>query len=242
MRTSNDSGGEDCWRVAVVEDHLLQRLRTESLVDAQRGMRVVASVETLPELIVWLRRTDVSSRPHLVILDLVVDRAPSVDPAAVRSLVNVGIRVLVLSAMASPNLVRAVMRAGATGILGNRDSEESIVEAMWSTLREEPWITSELAAVMAADVERPALSDQEERALVLYASGLTLASVAAALGVEPDTAKKYVARVKAKYAAVGRPVRTKVDLHREARRDGLVGLDPAVGEASQDPRPGDNSM
>lgn len=85
MRTSNDSGGEDCWRVAVVEDHLLQRLRTESLVDAQRGMRVVASVETLPELIVWLRRTDVRSRPHLVLLDLVVDRAPSVDPAAVRS-------------------------------------------------------------------------------------------------------------------------------------------------------------
>lgn len=52
--------------MAVVEDHLLQRLRTESLVDAQRGMRVVASVETLPELIVWLRRTDVRSRPHLV--------------------------------------------------------------------------------------------------------------------------------------------------------------------------------
>lgn len=222
MRTSRKTGGEDYWRVAVVEDHLLQRLRTESLVDSQHGMRVVASVETLPELMSWLRRTDVRSRPHLVVLDLVVDRAPSVDPAAVRSLTNAGIRVLVLSAMASPSLVRAVLRAGATGILGKRDNEESIVEAMWAALRGEPWITSELAAVMAGDTERPALSDQEERALVLYASGLTLASVAEALGVRPDTSKKYMTRVKAKYASVGRPARTKVELHREAMRDGLI--------------------
>lgn len=242
MHGSKDSEGEDYWRVAVVEDHVLQRLRTESLVDSQQGMRIVASVETLPELMVWLRRTDVRSRPHLVILDLVVDRAPSVDPAAVRALTTVGIRVPVLSAMASPSLVRAVMRAGATGILGKRDREESIVEAMWATLRDEPWVTPELAAVMAGDAERPALSDQEERALVLYASGLTLTSVAAELRVKPDTAKKNVTWVKVKYAAVGCPVRTKVDLNREAMRDGLIALDTTADGAVCGPRPGDNHV
>jgi len=57
---------------------------------------------------------------------------------------------------------------------------------------------------------------------VLYASGLTLGAVSDALGVKPDTAKTYLARVKTKYAAVGRPVRSKVDLSNAARDDGFL--------------------
>ena len=52
--------------------------------------------------------------------------------------------------------------------------------------------------------------------MVLYGSGATVNAVAAALGVRPGTAKKYLERVKVKYAAVGRPVRTKLQMSREA--------------------------
>lgn len=85
-------------------------------------------------------------------------------------------------------------------------------------------MTPELATVIAGDPDRPKLSIQEERALVLYASGLTLDAVAESIGVKPDTAKQYLERVKKKYAAVGRPARTKVDLSRVALADGY--LDP----------------
>lgn len=210
------------WRVAIVEDHLLQRRRTEELIDRQTGLSVVRSAETLPELMDWVVTTDARTRPHLVVLDLVVDRAPSVDPEDIRRLVRADVRVLVLSAMASPSLVREVLRAGVGGVVGKRDSEADVVAAVWAVLQRQHWITAELAAVMAGDNERPALSDQEERALVLYASGLTLDAVASSLGVQPGTAKKYLNRVKEKYAAVGRPARSKVDLHREAARDGLI--------------------
>ncbi|CAM3190199.1 hypothetical protein NODU109028_02610 [Nocardioides dubius] len=211
-------------RVAIVEDHLLQRRRTEELVTAQAGLRVVWSGETLPDFVVWLAEAEEAARPHILVLDLQVDRGDSADPDTVRSVVNAGIRVLALSAMASPALVRQILRAGIGGMVGKRDDESAVVGAIWTVLGGGTWVTPELASVMAGDPDRPRLSDQEERALVLYASGLTLESVAEALGVQRDTAKKYLSRVKAKYAAAGQPVRTKLDLNAIAQRDGY--LDP----------------
>lgn len=215
----------DHWRIAVVEDHRLQRMRTVDLLEAEPGFRVVHTCETLEMLVHWLPLTNASTRPHVVLLDLVVDRGDDADPAVVRRLIQSGIKVLILSGMASVPLVREMARIGVGGFVGKRDPEEDIVAAVWAVLSRRQWITPELATVMLTDESRPALSDQEETALVLYASGLTLDSVAAAMHVKPDTAKTYLERVKAKYASAGRPARTKVDLHREATRDGLLRSD-----------------
>lgn len=193
------AGSSRVWRVALVEDHLSQRRRTEEILGGESDLVVVSSCSTLPEFMVWLERAPRSSRPHLLVLDLVVDRGPSVDSNVVARLVDAGLRVLVLSALASPTLVRSVIGAGVSGVVGKRDSEQDVIDA-----------------------DRPRLSDQEERALSLYASGLTLAAVAEALGVKPDTAKTYIARVKAKYAAAGRPASSKLDLSRIAVDDGYV--------------------
>lgn len=225
MITVGDVAGADYWRVAIVEDHLLQRQRTQEVLDAQNGMRVVYCAESLPEFLRWLESASPAQRPHLLVLDLIVDRGDSADPQVVRRLVNAGLRVLVLSAMASPPLVREILKSGVGGVVGKRDSEEDLVAAAWTVLGRGQWMTQELAAVIAGDAQRPVLSDQEERALVLYASGLTLDAVAEVLGVKRDTAKTYLDRVKAKYAAAGRTVRSKVDLNRVAVSDGY--LDPA---------------
>lgn len=210
------------WRVAVVEDHLLQRRGLVALVDGQRGLKVVFDGETLPDFLAWLAGASRAERPHLLLLDLLVDRGPSVEPDHVRRLVNDGLKVLVVSAMTSPPLVRRVLRSGVSGVVGKRDPAESVVAAMWTVLGKGRWMTPEFGQVVAHDSDRPALSDQEERALVLYSSGSTLDQVATELGVKPDTAKTYLDRVKAKYAAAGRPVRTKVDLARAALADGYL--------------------
>lgn len=210
------------WRVAIVEDHLLQRRRSEELVEAQSGLKVVWSGETLPEFRNWLAETSGERRPQLLILDLLVDRGDAVNVEHVRELVRSGLRVLVVSALTSPDLVRQVLRAGVAGVVSKRDSEEDVVAAIWTVLGRGQWLTPELTSVIAGESGRPALSDQEQRALVLYASGLTLDAVADALGVQRDTAKKYLSRVKAKYAAAGREVRTKIDLNRAAQIDGLL--------------------
>ena len=48
-------------RLAIVEDHVLQRRRTEELFAGQPGYRVVYSCETLPPFISWLRHSSSSS-------------------------------------------------------------------------------------------------------------------------------------------------------------------------------------
>jgi len=208
--------------VAVVEDHLLQRKRTEELVAAQPGLRTVWSGETLPEFLAWVKGVADADRPHLLLLDLMVERGPTATPEQIETVIGAGIRVLVISALASPALIRRVIRAGVGGVVGKRDSEADIVAAIWTTLGQGHWVTPELASVIAGDENRPTLSEQEERVLVLYASGLTLDGVAEALGIKADTAKKYLSRVKVKYADAGRPATTKLELNEVARQDGLL--------------------
>ncbi|GAA2231325.1 response regulator [Herbiconiux moechotypicola] len=210
------------WRIAIVEDHLLQRRRTEELLGDGELMRVVHSAESMPEFIDWLAGAAADDRPDLLVLDLMVERGPSVDPVRLGELIDDGLRVVVLSALVSPPLVRQVLQAGVGAIVGKRDSEDDILAAVDEVLHDGHWMSSELAAVIAADAARPKLSVQEERALVLYASGLTLDAVASAIGVKRDTAKQYIERVKLKYVSAGRPVRTKIDLNRVATADGYL--------------------
>lgn len=208
----------------MVEDHLLQRLATEALLESQAGLEVVFSGEQLPELVEWLGGDPPADRLDLLLLDLVVDRGDAVDPSAVEALVQDGVRVLVVSALTIPQLVRQVLRVGVSGVVGKRDSEADLLAAVGAVLGRRRWITPELAAVLEPGEPPPSLSEREERTLVLYASGHTLDAVAVELGIRRETAKTYLNRVKQKYAAAGRPARTKVELARAALRDGYLSL------------------
>ncbi|MDP5226572.1 MULTISPECIES: response regulator transcription factor [Arthrobacter] len=214
------------WRVAIVEDHLLQRNRTEELVTRGEDFDIVFSGSSAPEFVTWVRAAPPGQWPHLLLLDLMVDRAPSVDVELVKALLKTGLRIVVISALASPPLTRSIIRAGVTGVVGKRDSEEDIVKAIRAVLRGEDWMTSEVASLIAGDPDRPALSIQEERALVLYASGLTLEQVATAMNVGRETAKQYLDRVKKKYASAGFMVRSKLDFGRIAWSDGYLDATP----------------
>lgn len=214
------------YRIAIIEDHLLQRKRTEELIGSQDDFEVVYSGESAPAFVSWLHTSSIERQPHLIVLDLLVDRRPSVDVSTVKALLDAGFRIVVLSALASPHLVRRIVQVGVQAIVGKRDSEQDILDALRAVLRGQEWVTSELASIIAGDPNRPQLSIQEERALVLYGSGLSLDEVAAAMNLQPATAKQYINRVKTKYAAVGIHARTRLDLGRIAWVDGY--LDPSL--------------
>lgn len=213
-------------RVAIVEDHTLQRMRTEDLLRRDARFEIVFSGASAPEFLKWSRTVSREQRPHLLVLDLMVERQPSVDVELVRALLDAGLKIVVLSALASPPLVRSIIQAGVSAIVGKRDQEDDIMAAIGAVLRGEEWMTTELATVIAGDPERPKLSIQEERALVLYASGLTVQQVAEAMNIGRETAKQYLDRVKKKYAASGVSVRSKLDYGKIAWNEGY--LDPSL--------------
>jgi DNA-binding NarL/FixJ family response regulator len=203
--------------VAVIDDHALVRQGLVRALAADPTLTVVHDGDD-PSALLGL-----ATPPALVLLDLDLDGTP-VTADVVRRLVERGSDILVVSALGDPRTIRALLAAGVAGFVSKRESTDALLEAVAAVLRGESWTTPELAAVLAGDdaPDRPSLSPQEHRALVLYASGLTLDSVARRMGVRPGTVREYLARVRTKYASTGRPVRTKTDLYREALRDGYL--------------------
>ena len=90
MQFPSMESAEGVLNVAIVEDHALQRERTEEVLRTIDGVRVVCRVENLPVFLGWLQRAHLSELPHLLVLDLSVDRGPAADPSVVAGLVRDG--------------------------------------------------------------------------------------------------------------------------------------------------------
>jgi DNA-binding NarL/FixJ family response regulator len=127
-----------------------------------------------------------------------------------------------VSALGDASRIRPALAAGALGYVPKKAAGAVLLEAVEAALSGETYVSPDLAAVMMAGPDRPDLSVQESTALRLYASGLKLDAVARRMNVSSSTAREYLARVRRKYATVGRDVRTKTDLYAAAVKDGLI--------------------
>ncbi|MFK4851471.1 helix-turn-helix transcriptional regulator [Microbacterium sp. ZW T6_19] len=209
-------------RAAVVEEFVMQRSRTVQLLRDEVGLDVVHVGGSLRPFVAWLQRTDRTRWPHLLILDLPADAEALRQVGVISALRDAGMRVLILSSLRSRHTARHVISIGIDGIVSTTDSEEMFVSAAESALAGRLTITARAQTAIHGPADAPQLSRQEERALALYASGLSIADVADRIGVKQDTARKYLQRVRTKFTVAGRPARTKLDLARIAWADGYI--------------------
>ena len=72
---------------------------------------------------------------------------------------------------------------------------------------------------------RPDLSDREVEVLIAWLASDSKREVTERLFLADSTVSTYIQRVRSKYAAVGRPARTKVRLLLRAVEDGYLTLD-----------------
>ena len=202
--------------VAIVEDHSLVRGALESVIAARPGLMLCWSGDSVQDLL------DTGLVPTVTLLDLDLHGKPA-SAVLVAELIDRGTAVLVVSALADPAAVRAMLGVGVAGFVAKQDSATDLTAAIDAVVEGGQWTTPELAAVMADDEHRSGveLSEQERRVLVMYASGMKIATVAHRLGISPHTVKEYLKRIRAKFADAGRSAITQTDLLREARRDGL---------------------
>ncbi|RKS90258.1 DNA-binding NarL/FixJ family response regulator [Microbacterium sp. AG790] len=212
------SGGAALRRLTIVDPSRARRAHARELLAGRLGMRVVAEAATLGEIVVRPAAGVSASQ----LLFLVVTDGVEPELSALAAYRCVGMRVVALTAGASDHVVRALMDAGVEGIVSSRESEGVVLAVVDAVRRGARAWSPHTRAKLDALAVRPALSAQETRLVALYAAGYTISEVADRLGVRGDTARKYLNRVKAKYAAVGRPVHTKAELAQAAREDGLL--------------------
>ena len=207
-------------RLVVLEDHPLVRdALLNLLVPHLRDVDVIYSGQSIAQAEVAVSE---QGGADLAILDL--DLGDGRSPVAnVVAMVEIGVPVLVVSALGDPGTIHACLVAGATGFVSKQATPEELLEAVTVALEGEGSITPDVAsALLSAPRDSLNLSDQERRAMVLYASGLKMDAVARRMNVSRTTAEEYIKRVRAKARKAGTPVPTKTDMYRMAQRSGLL--------------------
>ncbi len=90
-----------------------------------------------------------------------------------------------------------------------------------------PYVGPRMAEAMINDsaVGRPNLAPREKEVLIAWFRTESKDVVASQLQIAPTTVRTHLQRVRAKYAAVGRPATTKAALVARAIQDGIVNVD-----------------
>lgn len=202
--------------VAIVDDHPVVIDGVRAWLAAEPRLRVLATGDD-PEVV--LRA---APEAEVVLLDLRLHGRMVIDKLAALS--AGGRRVVVYSEHTDPDTMLAALDAGAVAFLAKHEGREHCVATVLAAASDRPYVPPALAGAMVGDPrpDRPALSDKEREALLLWFQSMSKASVARRMRISEHTVKQYVDRARIKYTRAGRPAATKAALLARAIEDGLV--------------------
>lgn len=202
--------------LGVIDDDRMLLDGFEAWLASVDDFRLVSTGATVDEFL------SVSPDTDVVMLDLRL--ADGSEPTTnVTRLVKAGYRVCIVSTHHDQSAALCTIQAGAAGYITKDNDLLRLLEALRDVAAGRTPHSREFAFTLMQDrrPNRPKLSAQQQRLLVLLATGLTLEASARRIGVQPGTAKTYLDRIKQKYEEVGRPARTKLELSERVREDGL---------------------
>jgi two-component system, NarL family, nitrate/nitrite response regulator NarL len=205
--------------VAIVEDHPVVAEGVASWIRSDPGQRV-RLVQTARDL------TALPAAPwppaDVVILDL--ELSGELVTTRIPGLVAAGCRVVAFSGHSDPVIVMETLDNGAHAYVSKEEGRDHLVEAVLAAAADRPYVTRSQARAILADQHpaRPALSEQERQALLLWFQGMSKASVGRRMAITENTVRQYISRARAKYAATGRPAPSKDALLARAIEDGVI--------------------
>ncbi|AEF41302.1 response regulator transcription factor [Hoyosella subflava] len=137
-----------------------------------------------------------------------------------------GLNVLVLTSGDDRYLIRSAAKGGVLGVVLKSEPPAVALDAIREAAAGRPVVTIDWAAAIDSDPELHdvQLTDRQREVLALYASGEKAASVARRTNLSVETVNDYLGRIRRKYAEVGRPAPTKMDLYKRALEDGWLPL------------------
>lgn len=144
--------------------------------------------------------------------------------SAVEAMCKAGYRVVVFSHVSAERAVIDSLEAGAVGYVLKAEGRDQLCEAIYAAASGRRHVSPMMAAALLGNggERRPRLSARERDVLVAWLSADTKQQVAQRLFIEATTVSSYLQRIRAKYAAVGRPAHTKASLAVRAIRDGIL--------------------
>ena len=167
-----------------------------------------------------------TSRVGVVVLELEMQRH-HVDFGALDLIVGQRHRVIVYSHITTDEVILSAVDRGAVTFLAKSERKEHLIDAIRAAGTDTPYVGPRMAGAMLNDsaVGRPNLAPREKEVLIAWFRTESKDLVARQLQIAPTTVRTHLQRVRAKYAAVGRPATTKAALVARAIQDGIVSVD-----------------
>lgn len=207
-------------RLAVLDDHELLLDSLASWIHSNASdFDLVLRAQT------WLELVHSDEFPtDLVFLDFQLQESVSIE-ARVRTCRAAGAKVIVLSSLDTRESRERALASGAEAFLAKSLPMTEVMDAaraVMGTAHASRASAPQRTTAAGSPGPQPGLSQGEEIALSLYATGLSTQEVADRMNVKYETAKTYLRRVREKYARVGRPAGKKSELIRRAAEDGYL--------------------
>ncbi len=205
--------------VAIIEDHPVVTEGMASWIRSDPGQRV-RLVHTARDL-TGLRA---APRPLADVLILDLELSGELVTTQIPELVAAGYRVVAFSGHSDPSIVMETLDNGAHAYVSKEEGSDHLVETVLAAAADRPYVTRSQARAILADQRpaRPALSEQERQALLLWFQGMSKASVGRRMSISENTVRQYISRARAKYAATGRTAPSKDALLARAIEDGVI--------------------
>lgn len=198
--------GQPRTRVSVIEDHPLYRDAMARVLREAPDMELGAVADSVPEF--------AAAREHpgtVVVLDLRL-RGVLTDAAAVRKVVGMGHKVLIVSAHAGQDEVLGAVSAGASGYLSKDADGAEILRAIREIAAGSTYVSPALASFLLNSSRgvKSLLSDRERQVLSLVAAGERDTDIAEAMQVSVRTVRSYLERIRDKTGRRRRPELTRL--------------------------------
>ena len=204
--------------VAVVEDHPVVTEGVASWIRSDPDQRVEL-VQTAHDLAAFQ-----AAPPAVDVVILDLELSGELVTTQIPGLVTAGYRVVAFSGHTDPAIVMETLDHGAHAYVSKDEGRDHLVEAVLAAAADRPYVTRSQARAMLDDQRpaRPALSEQERQALLLWFQGMSKASVGRRMSISENTVRQYISRARAKYAATGRTAPSKDALLARAIEDGVI--------------------
>jgi two-component system response regulator NreC len=190
-------------RILIADDHGVLRAGLRALLNAESDLEVVGEAADGHEVL----RLVPELRPDVVVLDISMPGPDGIDVTLQLKELLPDTRVLVLTVHEDESLLRAAVRAGASGYIIKRAVETELIDAIYAVWRGEMYVHPAMTRALLKDLHPPLTSDEvpvesltprETEVLRLIAQGHTNRQIAELLTISVRTVESHRANLMSK--------------------------------------------
>jgi DNA-binding NarL/FixJ family response regulator len=184
-------------RCLVADDHPALLQAVCEFLEAS-GFELVGSAPDGARAVALARETN----PDAAVIDFRMPRLTGLELIAQLRAATPDTRIVVYTAEADENVVRAVLGAGASAILLKESPLPDLTRAIEAVVSGSTYLDPALSGfAVGVNVGRPVLTEREGQVLALLAEGLTHDEIGARLSISPETVRTHVRKACARLGA-----------------------------------------